>query len=101
MRYDHKMKTAAFPSVRVEPELRDEVQALLEDGETVSQFIEASVRAAVLRRSQHAEFIARGLRSRDEARRSGDYIDAEAVVNRLQGKLDAARAGRHRAAASR
>ncbi|MBS0328114.1 MAG: hypothetical protein JSS46_16425 [Proteobacteria bacterium] len=37
-------------------------------------------------------FIARGLRSRDHARRTGDYVDAETVVTSLQRKLDAARA---------
>jgi Arc/MetJ-type ribon-helix-helix transcriptional regulator len=86
------MKTATIPSVRVEPELRAEVEALLTDGETVSQFVEASVRAAVQRRRNQAEFIARGRRSLEAARRSGDYVDADAVVERLQRKLDAARA---------
>ena len=85
------MKTATIPSVRVEPELRAEVESLLSEGETVSEFVEASVRAAVLRRRNQAEFIARGLRSRDEARRTGDYVEADVVVQKLQRKLDAAR----------
>jgi chitinase len=38
-----------------------------------------------------AEFIARGLRSRDDARRTGDYVDADVVIDNLQRKLDAAR----------
>lgn len=86
------MKTATIPSVRVEPELRAEVESLLDEGETVSEFVEASVRAAVLRRRNQAEFIARGMRSLDDARRTGDYVDAESVVEALQRKLDAARA---------
>ncbi|HJV62825.1 MAG TPA: YlcI/YnfO family protein [Albitalea sp.] len=86
------MKTATIPSVRVEPELRAEVESLLADGETVSEFVEASVRASVQRRRNQAEFIARGLRSLDEARRTGGYVDAEVVVERLQRKLAAARA---------
>ncbi len=86
------MKTATIPSVRVEPELRAEVESLLVEGETVSEFVEASVRATVLRRRNEAEFIARGLRSLEDARRTGDYADADAVVKRLQRKLDAARA---------
>lgn len=85
------MKTATIPSVRVEPELRAEVESLLSEGETMSEFVEASVRATVLRRRNHAEFIARGLRSLDDARRTGDYVDADAVVRKLQRKLDAAR----------
>ena len=85
------MKTATIPSVRVEPELRAEVESLLDEGETVSEFVEASVRAAVLRRRHRSDFIARGLRSLDGARRTGDYVDADVVVQTLQLKLDAAR----------
>ncbi len=85
------MKTAAIPSVRVEPSFRAEVEAVLADGETLSEFVEASVRASVERRRLQAEFVARGLRSRDEARRTGDYVDADVVIESLQRKLDAAR----------
>ena len=92
MRYIGAMKTATIPSVRVEPELRAEVESLLGEGETLSEFVEASVRASVQRRRVQAEFIARGLRSRDEARRTGEYVDADAVLGQLQRKLDTARA---------
>ncbi|QCB44903.1 YlcI/YnfO family protein [Hydrogenophaga sp. PAMC20947] len=85
------MKTATIPSVRVDPEFRAEVESLLGDGETLSEFVEASVRATVQRRRVQAEFIARGLRSRDEAQRTGDYVDADVVIEQLQRKLDAAR----------
>jgi len=88
------MKTATIPSVRVEPELRAEVESLLSEGETVSEFVEASVRATVLRRRNQAEFIARGLHALEDARRTGDYADADVVVNDLQRKLDVARARR-------
>ncbi len=44
------------------------------------------------RRRVQAEFIARGLRSLDEARRTGEYVDADVVVGELQRKLEAARA---------
>jgi hypothetical protein len=85
------MKTATIPSVRVEPDFRAEVEAVLADGETLSEFVEASVRASVERRRIQAEFVARGLRSRDEARQTGDYVDADLVLESLQRKLDAAR----------
>lgn len=91
MRYIYSMKTATIPSVRVEPELRAEVESLLGEGETVSEFVEASVRATVLRRRNQAEFIARGLRSLEVARRTEDYIDVDVVVEGLQRKLDSAR----------
>lgn len=85
------MKTTTIPSIRVEPEFLAEVEAVLAEGETLSQFVEASVRASVERRRMHAEFIARGLRSRDAARRTGDYADADVAIDGLQRKLDAAR----------
>lgn len=85
------MKTATIPSVRVEPEFRAEVEAVLGEGETLSEFVEASVRAGVERRRIQAEFVARGLRSRDEARRTGNYVDADVVLAKLQRKLDVAR----------
>lgn len=85
------MKTTTIPSIRVEPDFRAEVEAVLAEGETLSQFVEASVRASVERRRLQAEFIARGLRSRDAARRTGDYVDADEVIDGLQRKLDAAR----------
>ena len=92
LQYTDCMKTATIPAVRVEPDFRAEVEAVLADGETLSEFVEASVRASVERRRVRAEFIARGLRSRDEARRTGQYVDADVVLEGLQHKLDATRA---------
>jgi hypothetical protein len=94
MRYSQQMKSATIPSVRVEPELRAEVESLLGEGETVSEFVEASVRATVLRRRHQAEFMARGLRSLETARQTADYVEADVVLESLQQKLDAARARR-------
>ena len=92
LRYIAPMKTATIPAVRVEPEFRAQVESVLAEGESLSEFVEASVRASVERRRFQAEFIARGLRSSEEARRTGDYVDADEVVVALQRKLDAARA---------
>lgn len=89
------MKTAALPAVRVEPELRAEVESLLGKGETMSEFVEASVRAAVQRRRDRAEFIARGIRALEDARRSNDYISSDDVMLDLQRRLDAARTRLH------
>jgi hypothetical protein len=61
------MKTATIASIRVELDFRAEVEAVLTGGETRLQFVEALVRASVERRRMQAEFIARGLRSRDAA----------------------------------
>ena len=92
LRYIRQMKSATIPSVRVDPEFRAEVEAVLADGESLSEFVEDSIRASVERRRFQVDFIARGLRSRDAARLTGDYVEADDVVARLQQKLDAARA---------
>lgn len=86
------MKTASIPSVPVAPALLAEVESVLAEGESLAEFVEAAVRASVERRRVQAEFVARGLRSRHEARRTGDYVDAADVVAGLEGKLDDARA---------
>jgi len=80
------MKTATFPSLRVEPELREAAESVLQDGETLSGFIEASVRETIERRRTRTEFIARGLASREDAKRTGVYFTASAVHAEL-GKM--------------
>jgi len=50
------------------------------------------VRASVERRRVQAGFIAGGHRFRDEARRAGEYVDADFVLDGVQRKLGAARA---------
>ena len=86
------MKTAIRPSVRVDPALRATVESLLEAGETLSGFVESAVRQTVLRRQNQAEFVARGLMSLENARRTGEYVDSDIVFEKLTKKLAAAKA---------
>jgi hypothetical protein len=80
------MKTATLPSLRVDPELREAAENVLQEGESLSALIETAVRETIERRRTRAEFVARGLLSRDEARRSGVYVPAAAVHAEL-GKM--------------
>jgi len=86
------MKTATIPSLRVDPELRLSVENVLREGETLSGFVEEAIRQNVAYRRAEAEFVARGLKSRDRARQTGHYVDASAVIERLEGMLDKAKA---------
>ena len=88
------MKTATFPSLRVNPQLRQAAESILQEGESLSAFVEQSIREGIERRQLQGEFIARGLRSRDEARRSGKYASSEAVLRQLENRLAAAKAGK-------
>ncbi|KQV49521.1 prevent-host-death protein [Pelomonas sp. Root1217] len=86
------MKSATFPSLRVDPELREAAEGVLQEGETLSSFIEGAVRETIERRRTRAEFIARGLASREEAKRTGVYISADVVLADLSERLEKARA---------
>ena len=85
------MKTATLPPIRVAPNLRLELEGVLEQGESLSQFVEKAVRATVARRKNQAEFIRRGIAAIDATKRDGGGIPAEAVIAKLQAKLAAAR----------
>ena len=86
-----RMKTASLPSLRVDPALREAAEAVLQEGETLSSFVEQSVRAQIRFRQQQAAFIARGLDSRARARQSGRYVDADEVLAGLGSQLEKAR----------
>ena len=85
------MKTATFPSLRVEPELREAAESVLRDGETLTSMIETSVRETIQRRRVQEQFIARGLQSREETKRTGVHHSAASVHSELQQRLDARR----------
>lgn len=86
------MKTATIPSLRVDPVLRQAAEDVLQEGESLSGFVEASLRAQIELRKNQQAFIARGLASRDNARRTGAYHDATEVVKELKQGLAQAKA---------
>lgn len=63
-----------------------------EDG-AVSGFTEQAALGEMSPRQQQETFVARGLASRDKARRSGVYVEAKDVLAALQSRLDLARKG--------
>ncbi|HEX5339103.1 MAG TPA: YlcI/YnfO family protein [Gallionella sp.] len=77
------MKTATMPALRVQPELRQAAEEILRPGETLSAFVEDSLRRNVALRRNQQEFIARGLASRDEAKKTGVYFSSEEVLTEL------------------
>ena len=86
------MKTATLPSLRVEAELREAAESVLKKGETLSSFVEESVRTQVRRRQMQDEFIKRGLASRDKARETAVYYSIDEVVGELRQMLTDAKA---------
>ena len=85
------MKTATFPSLRVAPEFRKAAEQVLQEGESLSSFVEESIRENITRRQMQSEFIARGLISRKQAHETGRYVDANTVLERLEKMLASAK----------
>jgi len=85
------MKTATLPPLRVLPEFRAEIQSLLGEGETLSEFLQNSVRESVQRRRNQQEFMRRGLASLESAKLTDSYVDADIMLTRLELKLAQAR----------
>ena len=84
------MKSATIPALRVQPELRQAAEEMLQPGETLSGFVEESLRRNVERRLAQRAFLARGLASRDAAKKSGKYVTADAVLSKLAAKIESA-----------
>ena len=81
------MKTTTIPPLRVSPALRKEAEGVLEEGETLSGFVLEALNRNIEYRRARQEFIARGLASADLARKTGNYISADAVINKLERRL--------------
>lgn len=84
------MKSSTIPSLRVKPELRQAAEDVLREGETLSSFMQEALLAGIQQRRAQQEFIARGLASRAEAQRTGEYFSGEDVFDELNGMLNQA-----------
>lgn len=81
------MKSATLPSVRIEATLREEIEQALNEGESLSAFVETSVRESLRRRLDQSEFVKRGMASLQSARKSGKTISADTALRKLEGRL--------------
>lgn len=86
------MKDATFPALRVDPELRQAAEDCLLEGESISDFVEQSIRENIERRAKRRAFIDQALTSRDQAASNGGYQSADAVFQRLQLRVEEAKA---------
>ena len=85
------MKTATLPPIRVAPDFRLELEGVLEQGESMSQFVENAVRTTVAKRKNQAEFIRRGMVAIEATKRDGSGVPADQVIAKLEAKLADAR----------
>ncbi|HKT29661.1 YlcI/YnfO family protein [Dyella sp.] len=87
-----KAKTSLLPSVRVDTDLRRQVEKVMAKDESLSNFIEASVRAEIQERQAHRAFLQRGLRSKAQAELTGVYYGVDEVMRRMDDLLAKAQA---------
>lgn len=85
------MKTMTIPSLRVTSEFRHDAESVLRDGESLSAFVEESLREQIEHRRRQKEFIARGLAAREAAKSSGQYASKDEVMDSLESILRASR----------
>ena len=83
------MKTAVIPQVRVEPALRADLESVLLPGETLTDFVEASVRNAVEYRRVQTDFAARCDASLAAFERTGVSVPVDQVLANLEAKVAA------------
>jgi len=92
------MRSANFPPIRVEPEVRAEVEAVLRERESLTQFIEEAVVAAAAWRRMQSEFVTRGEAAIERWKQEGGGPAVDEVMADLQARLDdAKRRAAHRA----
>jgi hypothetical protein len=86
------MKNSTLPPVRVDTEFRAEAESVLHEGESLTGFIEATVRRAVEHRRIQAAFEAGARKSLAEHKRTGASHAVGDVFDKLEAKVRAQRA---------
>lgn len=71
-------------NVSIDSQLLEAAKALLQDGESLEQFFDGAIGRAVRCRQADAVFLARGLASAEQARRTGQYVDSAHVIADLE-----------------
>lgn len=81
--------------------MRMEIESVLHEGESLSEFIETAAVQAARRRKAQEEFLARGRASLAEARRTGEFYAADEVLEGMRGRLEARMEAKRKATAGK
>jgi hypothetical protein len=85
------MKTSTLPAVRVEPALRSDAEAVLDEGESLSDFVASCVRDGVAWRRTQDAFLARARDAVERSEREDSGISPQEVLRQMDVRLEAAR----------
>jgi Arc/MetJ-type ribon-helix-helix transcriptional regulator len=83
------MKNTQLPPVRVEASVRQEIEAVLRAGESLSEFVEKAALEVARRRKVQDEYLARGRVPLANAKQTGEFYDADQMLTAMQARLDA------------
>jgi hypothetical protein len=78
------MRTATLPAVRVSPDTRSLIESVLREGETLSTFIEQTLKQQALQRKEDAAFYARGLAAAKRIDEGGKTYTLDEVMTSLR-----------------
>ena len=82
------MKTAQLPPVRVEPAVREAIESVLQEGESLSQFVEMAAVQAARRRKAQQDFLVRGRASMARAKETGEFHPLHGALDQMRTRLD-------------
>ena len=91
MHYSALMKTSTLPAVRVEPALRSDAEGVLDQGESLSDFVAACVRDGVTWRRTQDAFLGRARDAVERSERDDNGISPQEMLRRMDARLDVAR----------
>lgn len=78
------MRTATLPAVRVSPDTRSLIESVLREDETLSTFIEQTLKEQALRRKEDDAFYARGLAAAKRIDEGGKTYTLDEVMASLR-----------------
>ncbi len=85
------MKTATLPAVRVAPQVRELVESVLKEGESLSTFIEEAAKTHAQWRKEDEAFYARAAKASQALHEGGKFYTAEQSIARLRAQVQRAR----------
>lgn len=85
------MKTATLPAVRVAPQVRELIESVLLEGESLSTFIEETVKKHAQWRKEDEVLYARAAKASQNLRDGGKFFTAEESIARLRAQVRRAR----------
>ena len=91
MKSTRRIKSAVTLDVHVEPELRREAEAVLDAGESLSEFVATCVRSGISWRRTQDAFLRRAQDAVARAVRDGTGISPQEMLERMDARLDEAR----------